>query len=107
MKSLILFLVFSSNVFALENYSCLIKGVKHNMVIDNDKVILINKLSDFDCHLQYENLPGTEQELKVLDCNGSFNRRFSYYFTQMDEETIILSSGFVWGSNYQCKKINE
>lgn len=107
MKKLVFLFLISSNVFAIENYSCLIKGVKHIMVIDNDKISLKNKLSDYDCHLQYENLPGTEQELKVLDCSGSFNRKFSYYFTQMDEETIVLSSGFVWGSSYQCKKVND
>lgn len=62
--------------------------------------VLKSFLGSTDCKMGYTNFPGTEVEMKLLKCAN----KKEYYFTQYNDETIILSKGFVWSTNIECFK---
>lgn len=62
--------------------------------------ILKSLFNTSSCEIGYTNFPGTEVEMRLLKCAN----KKEYYFTQYNEETIILSKGFVWSTNIECFK---
>jgi hypothetical protein len=88
----------------MEAYSCNFSGSKFDLkFLDDGTITLSNKFQSFPCKKGYEYFPGTELELKTLICKGKF-KDTTYYMTEMDEETIILSKGFVFSNDVTCKK---
>ncbi len=99
------FLVLGLSLFALNlkaevvSYNCQKLNAKL-IQTSSSEYVLKGILGSTNCKMGYTTFPGTEVEMKLLKCAN----KKEYYFTQYNEETIILSKGFVWSTNIECFK---
>lgn len=105
MKFLFLFLVLaSSQAFTKETYECDFIGLNSQLIFEDDQTIhLSGPFKSYTCEKSYVYFPGTELEMPTLQCQNTHDK-IEYYFTQMDEETIILSGNIVFSRDTVCKK---
>jgi hypothetical protein len=101
----ILFSLFSFNAFSAEAYDCNFGGSHFFLKMsDDNQITLENKFQKFQCEIGYTNFPGTEIEMRTLECEGKFHP-VTYIMTQYDDQTIILSKNIVFSKGVTCKKI--
>lgn len=95
----------SANAFSAETYDCNFGG-SHFLLkfFDNQTISLENKFQKFACEKKYTTFPGTEVEMTNLVCAGKF-KKTTYFMSQYDEETIILSANVIFSKDVICKKI--
>lgn len=106
MKTFIaLFLIlFSSVVMSEEVYECDFSGPNYLLTFhNNDSITLSNNFKVYNCFKGYENFPGTQVDLTVLDCTSNRDHQ-RFYFAVMSENQIILSKGFVFSKDISCLK---
>lgn len=107
MKSLLItcFTLFSLNAFSAEAYDCNFGGSHFFLKMsDDNQITLENKFQKFHCEIGYTNFPGTEIEMRTLECEGKFHP-VTYIMTQYDDQTIILSRNIIFSKDVTCKKI--
>ncbi len=107
MKSFVitLFSLISFSVYGAETYDCNFGGSHFFLKMHDDQTIsLENKFQKFPCVKGHVNFPGTEVEMTTLVCDGKF-KKVTYYMTQYDDQTIILSPNIIFSKDVTCNKI--
>lgn len=95
----------SASAFSAESYDCNFGGSHFQLKMNDDQTIsLENKFQKFACEKGSTNFPGTEIEMTTLICAGKY-KKVTYYMTQYDESTIILSPDVVLSKDVTCKKL--
>ena len=103
--ALLSLLSFSLSAFGAENYNCNFGGSHFFLRMHDDQTITLeNKFQKFPCVKGLDTFPGTEIEMTTLICDGKF-KKVTYYMTQYDEQTIILSQNIIFSKDVTCKKI--
>ena len=100
-----LFVTTSFNLFAASTYECEFLGPNYLLTInDNEVITLKNNFKSFNCKKGLVNFPGTELDLRVLNC-ANRNEKVTFYFAEMNDE-IILSKSLGTSKDITCNKIN-
>jgi hypothetical protein len=99
----VLFIATSFNLFAASTYECEFLGPNYFLTIDDNEVITLkNNFKSYNCEKGFVNFPGTELELRVLNC-ANRNEKVTYYFAEMNDD-IILSKSLGTSKDITCKK---
>lgn len=97
-------LLLSASAFSSEVYHCNTSGPDYLLTFHDDQSITLdNSIKKFICLRGYENFPGTELDLNVLNCARHLER-VKYYITQYSDTEIILSKNFISSQNISCLK---
>ena len=98
-----LFTMISTNAFSAETYDCNFGGSHFSLkFLDEQTISLENKFQKFPCVKGYTTFPGTELQMTTLTCAGKF-KKTTYFMSQYDEETIILSPNVIFSKDVTCK----
>lgn len=106
MKALFLItLIFLSNqAFSSEVYRCQNLGLDMFLTFHNENTITLhNSMKSFNCLRGYENFPGTEIDLNILNCSRK-SEKLKFYITQYDSTEIILSRNIIFSKDISCLK---
>lgn len=99
--------IYSISSFSAETYDCDFGEIHSLLYLKDDQTVsLENKFQKFDCEKSFVYFPGTEIELPTLICAGRF-KKITYYMSQYDENTIILTRNIVFSRDVSCKKISR
>lgn len=100
-----LLLVISLPTFANESFDCDFWGPNLILSIDqNDNITLKNSFKAYSCQKGFVNFPGTEVELRVLNCSSKTDKAV-YYYAESAEGNILLSKNLGITKDVVCKKL--
>lgn len=98
-------MVASFSSFAASVYECEFFGPNYFLTLNDDSSITLqNNFKSFSCVKGVTNFPGTELDLKVLNCSSGSDK-ISFYYADYLENQIILSKNLVLSKDIVCRKL--
>jgi hypothetical protein len=96
--------VMSLTVLANESYECDFTGPNYILTFqDNGSITLSNNFKNFECKKGYVNLPGTEAQLSVLNCQSGSSKEM-FYANENANGDIVLARDLIFSKDIICKK---
>lgn len=99
------FMAISFATHAASVYECEFTGPNYLLTVNDDNsVTLQNIFNKYDCTKGTTNFPGTELDLKVLNCSSG-RQQVSFYYADYSENKIFLSRNFALSKDIECNKL--
>jgi hypothetical protein len=99
-----IFSLLSFSSFANSSFECEFVGPNYILTIEeNDEITLGNSFKTYKCTRDFVNFPGTEIELKVLNCKSKNEVRI-FYYAEKDNGDVILSKDLGVTKDVNCQK---
>ena len=97
-------IILSTQAFSSEVYRCQTFGLDMLLTFhDENTITLHNSIKNFNCLKEYENFPGREVHLNILNCSRK-SEILKFYITQYDSTEIILSRNIIFSKDILCLK---